>query len=1095
MMEFSRAKIAFLLKIACLLLICLCVSASSLAQRASGGNIAVSGIVKDNKNGPLIGVSVTVKGTTNAVMTDLDGKYMLKNVNPNAVLEVSYIGYKTVSTSVKNKSSIDIVMDENTQMLGEVVVEVGYNRVKRANLLGSVTSVSATDLEDIPVSNLSQTLTDRLPGVSVGTASGSPLATPSVTIRTSGSWNSEPPLYVIDGFIRDQDAFNLLDASQIESISILKDASAAVYGVRGAGGAILVTTKMGKSGKIKTSYSTDFGISDATQFPKLMSARQHATALNDKVRAYYNWDLSTVDLTSETSWFSDNELTALDKLNYNWLDDAWKSSIQTRHNLNFSGGSGNVRYFAAASYMYQDGNFQDLSMQKYSVRLGLEVDITKNLMAKGSLSSSNKNDHRPYNSADGSEFEKMYFTYATLLRQPKWKPAYIDGLPVGNEVTNHPYEVFNNGSYVKRRNNDNVMSLELQYQVPWLKGLKAGASFNYAKQDTYSKNISKPYTLYVFKTEGGLSDLNSHLLTNEVSRTTTIENNERIYEGSGFSSNYQLNATLNYSNKFGKHDVQGLLNFERSESNSNDMSITLEDLLIDNYELLGAYGRPASDGSIPSVVASDGMGNGGRQAYIGRFNYSYDSRYLLEATFRYEGSSMFSSSERWGFFPSVALGWRVSEESFFRDAVGKDLIEDMKLRVSYGRLGNDKGTSSSWDYFYTKTAGAYLGGTAVSTGLKPGNSGIQMIGVSWESTDSYNAGIDVSAFKNFTFSVDAFYKYTFNILQQRSSSLSYTTGITKDIPKENYGKQKAYGGEFSVTYRNRIGNDFKYSVGGYLSYASSKVVKKFVSASVVGSWQDENGRIRGGEAGYSSLGILRTVDEVQNYVNEYAKTGATEFKVFDTTISRDASGNVINPENYLGMLAFKDVGGASFSNEPDGTIDANDERIISKYDTPPFRYGFNLGFQWHGVRFDAVIGGQFGNKVLYDKAVYTTGEGNRGTMAWLSTNSNNLEMWADHYTPENPGASMPRLDKGYANKRSTFWMHDGHTLTLRSASVSYVVPQKFYSKIGLSALRVYLTGTNLLDIINPYPYKNASLSSWMDYPIMRTLNFGLNLTI
>ena len=279
-----------------------------------------------------------------------------------------------------------------------------------------------------------------------------------------------------------------------------------------------------------------------------------------------------------------------------------------------------------------------------------------------------------------------------------------------------------------------------------------------------------------------------------------------------------------------------------------------------------------------------------------------------------------------------------------------------------------------------------------------------------------------------------------------------------------------------MSYDGKVGSDFNYHLSGNLSYATSKVIRKYQASAVIGTWKDEEGRIRGGETGYYCTGILQQED-------------------VDRILSENPDYTIFGHVPEAGMLNYKDVGGPGYSNVPDGKIDEDDERIISKYDNPPFNYGASFGFEWKGLRFDATLSGHFGNDIVYDKAVYNKGAGNRQTFDWLSSKSNNLEMWNDHWTPENTDASMPRLYNGMANYRSTFWMRKGHTLRLTTATLSYNIPKSVTSLIGVPGLRIYFSGTNLLTLINPFPYRDPGLSSWMDYPIMRSFNFGVNLNL
>lgn len=1033
----------------------------------------VSGTVTDASGEPIIGASIAVRGTSQGTITDLDGNFTLSNVSPKGTLIISYLGYSTVNLDVNGQSVINITLKEDSKMLDEVVIQVGYAGVKRANLLGSVSNIAASEIEDVVTGNLSTALQGTMAGVTIGQSSGAPGASTSVKIRIPGSWNSEAPLFVIDGFIRDQEAFDILDPSEVESISVLKDASAAVYGARSAGGVILVKTKKGVSGKLKVNYSGTVGFSDATSFPDLMSAYDHATALNDYTRGELKWGDPSGGGTGDEKYvyFSKEELEQLKSLDYNWLDMGWKTAIQTRHNINVSGGSEKARYFAGGAYMYQDGNFDNLSMNKFSMRLGLDVDIAKGWLLTLGMSGDNKSTHMPYNAND-KEPEKMYNTYSTLLRTPKWIPAYIDGLPVGQGIVSaHPLYINEINSYNKKSSSNMTGNIALEWDLPWIDGLKAKGSFDYLRSNSGGITYAKPYYLYNFDTEP-TEFSTGHILTNVVTSRTQIENGNKYEQSANSGNSYQLNVSLDYAKKVGLHDIKALAVFEQSEARGTALSGNVGKMIIDNVESSAAFG----DGVSPVFSGRENTPTG-RQSFIGRFNYGYADKYLVEATLRYEASTKFAPKDRWGFFPSVSLGWRASEESFFKDNINPDIMDNLKFRASFGILGNDAGNPLSWEDNYKYTGNvAYLGGSTSVGGISPNNGGLSMLGITWEKANAYNGGFDARFLKSLTFSFDAFYRHNYDILQQRSSSLSYTTGLGTDIPPENYGIQDSWGGEISLGYNGNIGKDWKYNVRGNLGYASSEVKRKYQAAAIIGTWKDEEGRIRGGETGYVATGILSQAD-------------------VDRILAENPNYTIFGLAPEPGMLNFKDVGSANYSDDPDGKIDENDERIISKYDSPPFNYGLSLGFSWKDIRVDAVFSGQFGNDVFYDKGVYAAGEGNRSSFDWLSEKSNNLTLWNDHWTPENPNASMPRLYKGMGEKRSTFWMVDGHTLAMRSLTVSYNMPAQLSTKFGIPGIRVFFSGTNLWTLINPYPYKDPGLSSWMDYPIMRSFNFGLNLSL
>nr|WP_321436351.1 TonB-dependent receptor [uncultured Bacteroides sp.] len=1055
-----------------------------MITQESNQRVTVKGKVVDEKGEAVIGASIAIKGTSMGTISDINGQFSL-NVPSGATLTITCVGFAAQTMKATDKELL-ITLKEDSKVLDEVVV-VGYGTVKRANLAGAVSSVSMKQLEDIPATNLTSVLGGTMPGVTVGDYSGSPLASSTLKIRINGSWNAEAPLYVIDGFIRDADAFNILDPSEVESVSVLKDAQASVYGVRGAGGVVLVKTKQGKEGKAKVNYSGSYGVSTAAKMPEMMSAYEQATMLND----YYTQQRESGVVVADSKFYSEDELQAFKGLNYDWLDMGWKNSSNTRHTLNVSGGTEKVKYFVGGSYMWQDGNFADLSMSRVGVRMGLDVQLTKNLKSSFSLNFTNKNTSSPLNAQD-AEADRMSGTFGQLLRSPRWVPAYINGLPVGNAVDpssgSHPLYIFDSGSYKRSKAADLTAGASFEYTVPGVKGLKANLSFNYGYSSNQGKQLAKSYKLYNFMTSG----TNGHIITDDLlavtdpNYTKTITNKNRIYQSADNGWDYQLNPSISYNRTFGKHDISALLVYEQSQGGSDGLVAYRDNMIIDNYEVMDGFSKN-------SQFNSSSMSNSARESYIGRINYSYDGKYFVEAATRYEGSTLFSSANRWGLFPSISLGWRISEEKFFKENVS--FMDNLKIRASYGRLGNDKATARAWEYSYQTGNGAYFSGSDISLGLYPKNEGLVDNSATWEKTDSYNLGIDSHFLNYFSFNVDAFYKHTFDILDDRKSEFPQTTGITL-TPKTNYGIQNAWGGELELGFQKKLNKDWSVQAKGNIAWATNKVIKKYQDPSSVGTWKDEEGRISGGDTGLQCMGIARTQADVDNYI-AYLKSHLSDP---NAKISVYEKG-----EEYFkpGMLMFKDVGrvdkiakgdGTYVDGAPDGKIDDGDSRIINKYSSAPFNFGLSLGVTWKDFRVDAIFSGSFGNNVFYDKPFYGDGSGSRRG-AFLSETSNNLKEWAGNYwTESNPNAKYPRLIDGYRDKQSTFWMRDGATLSLRTVNVSYSLPAKMAKYIGIGQTRVFFSGSNLLTIINPFNYKDANISSWVDYPMIRTFNFGLNLS-
>lgn len=1060
----------------------------------------VKGTVVDINGEPVIGASVKIEGGTTGTITDIDGNFSL-SVPANAKLSISFVGYQTQVVTAKPGIPLNVVLKEDAELLDEVVV-VGYGTVKRANLTGAVSSVKMNDLADIPSTNLSSVLMGTMPGVTVSEATGNPIANASIKIRTSGSWNSEPPLYVIDGFIRDETYFNMLDPSEVDNISVLKDASAAVYGVRGAGGVILVTTKRGKEGKVSVNYSGSVGFSQGISMPEMMTGYQQATALNDMWRSEL-----LLGSSSTYNFFSEDELNDIKNVDYNWLDDAWKNAVNTRHVLNVTGGSEKVRYFIGGSYLYSDGNFSNLDVNRFSTRMGLDVNFTKDLKMSFNMSYATKSTNMPLNNKD-SEAALMYGTFSDLNRVPRWLPAYIDGMPVGystSESDTHPLAIFDSGSYRKNRNDDMAMSAKVDYNIKWVKGLSASLAVNYNRSASNGKSIYKPYTVYNFAPVvylEGDDAYNGRMLTNTISGSQKLLNGNSYSDGASFGYSYQLNPQLNYHIKLKDHDISAMYVYEVAESGSNALSLTAKGLVVDNVDNIQGFSKD-------DITGSSGKGNMSRRmSHIARLNYSWADRYLFEGTLRYEASNNFAPDYRWGLFYSLSGSWRISEENWFKDNVRG--VDNLKLRVSYGRLGNDKAVLGQWRQSYGFGSGAFLLGSGTSinntTSLKPSLSGLVALDSSWEKTDNYNVGIDLNLTNGFSIDMDGFYKHTFDILDDAKSTFPQSAGVAESTPRLNYGIQNAWGFEFGLGYQKKINQDWSVNARANFAYSMSKIIKKYQNPGIIGTWQDEEGRIRGGEVGYKVWrgndgkgdGMARTWQDIEDYI-AYLTSHTADGKKESIEVLGNKWGD-LKP----GMLMFEDLGTTVANGTPDGIINSNgDNCIISKFDNPPYNYSLNLGFSWKGISVSALFSGQFGNDVIFDKGFYTAASGGKRSGDFLSESSNQLAEWYGNYAIANedgslvnPGAKYPRLDsKSLRGERSDFWMRDGHCLRLRTLNVSYSIPEKKLSKAGIGSCRIFFTANNIWTIINPYPYKDAYVSFWSDYPQLRTFNFGINIGI
>ncbi len=996
----------------------------------------VTGTVTDAKGEPIIGANVVEKGTANGTITDIDGNYTLSGVSGKTLL-VSYIGYISQEVTIREGAPVNVTLMEDTQKLEEVVV-VGYGIQKKVNLTGSVSSVSTEDIQDNPASSLSNALVGKMAGVLMTQSGGKPGAGSDVTVRAKGTWNDSDPLYVIDGIIRDKFAFDGLDASEVENVSVLKDgASAAIYGARASNGVILVTTKKGKMGKPVISYTGSIGLSDATKIPETQNAYDQAKFINDYL------DVENVSPT-DLSYYTDDELEYFKNNSYSWLDEAWKQPIVTRHSLNVSGGNERVRYFVGGNYYYETGSFNHLSFKKYNLRSNIEANITKDLIATLNLNMDTRTDNKPFWRYD-NDSDQMKDLYKGLLFRTGQVPPYVNGLPTGSFVEWHPLELLgDNTGYNRKKYSNYEANISLQYNVPFVKGLSLKLLFNKYNRHTFIKQFNRPYSLYEFKMTGG----HNHIITDAVNFVKTRNDGDYLEEKYDTRDSYQLNGYITYANKFGKHDVGALFVYEQTEGTVDWFNGRR------NYFISSAIDQLFAGSSDSKNSTVDGKGEEtGRISYIGRLNYGYDERYLVEASFRYDGSVNFAPKNRWGFFPSASLAWRVSEEKFFKDNIR--FINYLKFRTSIGLLGNDSIGGWQWMQRYNLVNGAYFGSlsSGVETGVIPNED------ITWEKSLTYNFGLDATFLSNkLSLNVDAFYRHTYDILGSRAASISATFGAS--MPAENYAAIDAKGFEVELGYNDKIGNDFEYYVKGNLGYAVNKVITKD-EAENLRSYKSEIGYSTDRQMGYIATGILRTQEDLDALPEGYTIFGQ-------------------KPE--LGMLNYKDLRGAN-SDEPDGVIDDNDQDWIINHTTPPLNYGISLGGSWKGFSLDIFLQGVAGNDIMIDT---------RGSQA--RPQETNFDFWTDHWTPENVNASFPRASRNAASYSSTFWVRDGSFMRLKNVNLSYALPKSVLNKIGVSQLKLFLTGNNLCLLQNKLKYYDPENSSIRAYPLMKSYSFGVNLS-
>jgi TonB-linked SusC/RagA family outer membrane protein len=1006
---------------------------------------------------PLAGVSILIAGTTLGTSTDTEGKFTLNLPADAQIIIISYVGFEKQSIEIGNRTSLAVEMQPDAKALEDVVV-VGYGEQKRSHLTGAVATVNIGQIDELPVGDISSALVGKMPGVSVSGGTARPGSAASIVIRNptkaSKDGGSNAPLFIIDDVIRSEADFQLLDASEIENLSILKDGAAAVYGARAALGVVVVRTKRGKAGKPQVNYTTTAGVSDATYKPKMMNGVQLATYLND-------FNRSRGLAPTDPEFYTQDELDHFSKNNNNWFDMAWKPSFNMRHALNISGGTDRATFFAGATYFTQDGNVDNLSYKKWNFRASTDVKITRDLKI-GLGVSGNLSDNKLFYLKQGGENVEKDVT--NLLNTPQFIPPYVNGLPVllpggSNASGFHFFEAQKLNNYTRARSVVLNVNAYLEYNVPFVPGLKVRGIYNKNLGNDWGKQFGTYYKVYGFSMEGE----NRHIYGGTPNPATRLNNGDRLRFNPGFTDGYQLNMNLSYARDFGRHNISALALVEQSEIYTESIA-TMKEGIFDggNDYLMSALG--AKDIG-PNLANESGI-----LSYVGRLNYSFAERYLLELSFRRDASTKFAPEYRWGTFPQLSAGWVLSEENLFKEKFS--FINFLKLRASIGFLGGDRTAAWQWMQRYTPQAsnGAVFGGNSDRTvGIKleklPNYFG------RWDDVTKKNIGLDASFLNSkLTATIDAYHDHGYNLLTTLSSSVPLTIGSV--MPSENFETINSFGVEFSAGWSSKIGKSIDYNLNGFLAWNDNRNILVDVAATNVGTWQDPTGRSGDrGLMGYHYLGMFRSQDEVDRFLEQN-----NDYTIF---------GKAPKP----GMLYYKDIRGPRNTDgsyaAPDGKITEDDMDYLTRKENNHYNFGFSFGLGFKGLKVDVVTVGSFGGQASV--------EGDARSRATVDVSR--PAFWADHYTPENPNAKYP--DPYYHETysvASSFWFRNAFVFRMRSINLSYTLGKSVSEKLGVSSMKIIGVGLNPLNFYNPFDYK-GSQSAYNVYPLMKTWSLGLNLTL
>lgn len=989
------------------------------------------GVVSD-AFGPIAGANVVVKGTTNGTITDMDGRFSL-DAPKGAKLQISYIGYITKELTVDTKTDYVIELVEDSQALEEVVV-VGYGTEKKVNVIGSIAQIGSEKLENRSTPQLSNVLTGQMAGVTVIQRSGRPgNSGGEIRVRGVGSFggesNKSDALVLIDGI---PGKLNDVSSEDVESISVLKDAStAAIYGSRAANGVILVTTKTGKEGKVSVGYNGYVGFNTPTALPEFVDTWQYATLYNEAVgrEAYTQEEIQKFRDGSDPDHYA----------NARYLDEVFsRKGLQTGHDVTINGGNAENKYMVSFGYLKQNGIVEKNDYQRYNARVNLINEILPGLKLTSRLSGVYGNRKEPM-APGGDDADNMLVLIQKALRFPGLTPTILsDGsFGAGRELHGTPAGWIKSDSFYE--NPDFSLNANVRLDYNPIKDLQLSAIGAY----TYTNGEERTYRS-TMKLSGdrvlGPSEL-KHKMGKTIYKT--------------------FQATAEYNKTIGGHTFGILAGYSWEQEDYRYVQGSRDKFPGNDLPYLNA-------GS-PDNQKSEGTGNAWAiQSGFGRLRYNFNERYLFESTVRYDGSSRFPQSKKFGFFPSVAAGWRLSEENFFKENESLGFISNLKLKVSWGRLGNQNIGNYPYQSVYElgqnyPFGDTYTQGAAVTTAVDPT--------IKWEETETIDGGLE-AVFWNGLLSVNASYfnRRTYDILYKPSGSVSTILG--QKISEMNTGELKNFGWEFEVGHRNKIG-DVSYNVNANLS-----IIKNKLTTLGVGNVEQLNGMVGNG----SDLFIGYPIQMYYGYVSDGVFLDENDIKSW-----YDQSKVTPNPQP--GDIRYKDISGPD--GVPDGKIDPNYDRVYLGSRIPKFTFGLNLGVEYKGLDLSVLLQGVAGVTGMLD-----------GFAGWAFRGDGNIQKWQaeGRFDPANPTRypAYPRLED-LSNSTtpnivtSDFWTQDASYIRLKNIQLGYTFPKKMLQAAKISNLRVYVQAENPLCWNKYKPGWDPEINtSGNYYPILATYTFGVN---
>lgn len=1005
----------------------------------------ITGKITDSDGAPLAGATIKLKGSAISTVADQSGRFTLSSTTSNGILEISFVGYETREISFSGGKAVAVTLNRKENKVDEVVV-IGYGTQKKINVTGAVNTIKGDEIQQSSSVNVANALAGRSPGVISTSYSGDPgNDNPAILIRGINSFGGgTAPLIVVDG-VPDRD-FSRLNPIDIESITILKDASAAIYGVRSANGVILVTTKRG-TGKSNVTYDLTYGLQQYTRLrPSLTNSLELFTYANE---ANVNEGKPEV--------YTQAFIDANKGVNTNWFREALNDfAPQVQHKLTFSGSTEKVNYYISGQYLDQRSNFKvtDKRYKQFNILSNIDAKVSKYIKLSLDFNARRQDNNNPADNTSDPNYPFELVPYKLMQNidlAPTWYPVkWSNGLYALGIAQGSVNPVIKTSNLTGYNNSVSLIintKMGADIQLPFvLKGLSASGYYSYDVLQTNNKAWVTPYNAYDYNPTSGA-------YVNVIGSTGAAKLDQR----NSLSIRKTLFAKIAYDRKFGNQTINSFVGYEESATNG---------------EILQAYRSGFISTSLDQLFAGGaanqvGIGNAiqdGRRSYLGRLGYNYSNKYLAEITMRYNGSFNFAPNKRWGLFPAASVGWRISEENFFRNNV--KFINSLKLRASWGLMGSDAVTPYQYIQTYAIVPSNYYDnflytGTNYQQNFQIGRGPTPNPNITWEKQDSKNIGLDLSLLSSrLTATIDFFKYIRRDILAQRNGSIPIYTGLS--LPSENIGKMQNQGFDLSINYSERR-TAIQYYVGLNFGYTTNKIIFRDESPKIP-DWQKSTGYSADSYTIYKTNGIYHNQADIDKSPH----------------LDKAAPGDIW----------IKDVSG-------DGNIDVNDMVRINNSPTARMTFGIPMGIVYKGISIDLLWAGQSKAKILIQP------------MAGLSGAVPPKWLFDGRWTPQNPTAIYPRAFNGLSNRNqipSDLFLIDGSFLRLKSAEIAYTVPTRLYTKLGITNLSVRLSGFNLFsfdyfkkfgrDVENtsiPGTFGAGNNSSYQ-YPQTRIYQIGLRVS-